>query len=320
MSHFGGRVRHWLAALNPMLLLETEKSLKVSQNLLQQHRTLPLKRPPAAAAATPTDADLWQAKLAVDNCIHPTSKEVINPLFRMCMFLPMNYLILPIMMAPGTLGSTFRSAGVQWFNQSYNSAVNYANRSSDKQPVSDIFKAYMATIFVGVGGSVGAAVWLKSLPKNSVKSTVIRATVPFLAVVGASAANLAFMRKNEWLPGGQGLQVVDEDGNVRGHSVKAGRESLWKCCLARVLWNIPCMVLPIVLAIPLKQYVPIARRNPYLTEVGLQIAGITIGVPPALATFDVTQTVSVRSLEEPYWNMQRKNGQKVEYLTYYKGL
>lgn len=313
MSTFWGRLQHWFHAIDPRLLLENESSLRVAQKMLADHK-LHGKRDGVS------DAALWKARMAVENCIHPTSSEEIFPLFRMSMFLPMNFIIVPIMMSPYTLSSFYATAGIQWFNQSYNSAVNYANRSSDKQPVSDILKAYGATVAVAVGGSLGAAAWLKKLPTGSAKATVIRATLPFLSVAGASSANVAFMRKNEWMPSGQGLAVRDEDGVVRGKSLVAGRDSLLKCSLARILWNIPCMVLPIALAVPLRTHVPLARRNPYLTEVMLQVVGLTLGVPPALAAFSLTQRIPASQLEEKFHGLKRRNGAPVEMLEYYKGL
>lgn len=313
MNTFYGRLQHWSRALNPLLLLENQSSLEKKQQLLAQYKSSP-------SHCKVTDAELWAARLAVENCIHPTAKEVIHPLFRMSMFLPMNYLIVPAMMSPTTLSSFYLTAGTQWFNQSYNSAVNYANRSSDKQPLSEVAKAYTATVVVACGGSMGASAWLQRLPVGSLKATMIRATVPFLAVAFAAGVNLAFMRQNEWKPSGSGLQVKDEDGTVRGSSVMAGRDSLYKCCTARVLWNMPCMVLPILCAIPLRTYLPIARRNPYMTEVLLQITGLTIGVPPALAIFNINQTIPVSKMEPKFRHLKRKNGSPVLHMSYYKGL
>eukprot|EP00796_Vickermania_ingenoplastis_P010709 gene10709-7440_t len=312
MSTFGGRLRHWTRALNPTLLLENPSSLAKAQQILDDHRQ--------GRRGRATDAELWHARMAVESCVHPTTHEVISPWFRMSMFLPMNYVIVPAMMAPATLSSFYLTAGVQWANQSYNSAVNYCNRSSDKQPTSDIMKAYAATVVVAVGGNLCAAAWLRRIPPGTAAATVVRATMPFLAVAGAASANLALMRKNEWMSSGQGLLVKDEDGVARGTSVIAGRDSLYKCCMARVLWNIPCMVLPTVCAVPLRKFVPAARRNPYITEVLLQVVGLTAGVPPALAFYDVTQTLPADRLEPQFHGLKRRDGSPVKELTYYKGL
>uniref|UniRef100_A0A0A9XPE9 Sideroflexin-5 n=1 Tax=Lygus hesperus TaxID=30085 RepID=A0A0A9XPE9_LYGHE len=115
----------------------------------------------------------------------------------MCCFLPANFFIVPFMMAPSTITSFRRTMFIQWLNQSYNAAINYANRSSDKQPVSEIAKAYCAAVVVAVGGSLGATILLQKMPAQSTLGLLIRATLPFLAVGMAAIVNLSLMRKNE---------------------------------------------------------------------------------------------------------------------------
>ncbi|EPY30592.1 tricarboxylate carrier [Angomonas deanei] len=203
MDTFSGRVRYWTECINPLLLLENERSLQKHQMLLDRWKS---------GEKGLANADLWAARRAVEQCIHPTSGDVIPPLFRMSAFLPMNFLIVPTMMAPATLTSVPRTMFIQWFNQTFNAAVNYANRSSDKQPMSEIGKAYGVAVTVACGGSLVATNMLKKLPSGTVKATIIRGTVPFIAVSTASVLNLAFMRKNEWMSGGKGIKVKDEDG------------------------------------------------------------------------------------------------------------
>ncbi|EPY29561.1 tricarboxylate carrier [Strigomonas culicis] len=237
----------------------------------------------------------------------------------MSMFLPLNYVLVPLMMAPSTLTSVPRTFGVQLFNQTFNAAVNYANRSSDKQPLSEIAKAYGAAVTVACGGSLAATAMLKRLPPGTTVATLIRGTVPFLAVSCAAVVNVACMRQSEWRAGGQGIRVKDEDGVVRGQSTAAGWDSLTKCGAARVMWNTPCMVLPTLLMLPLSRIAAI-RARPYMTECALQIVGITAGVPPALAAFNVVQTIDAAQLEPQFQGLTRKDGSPVRQYTYYKGL
>ncbi|KAG5512313.1 hypothetical protein JKF63_07838 [Porcisia hertigi] len=312
MKTFSGRTRYWAESLNPLMLLENERTLQKHQMLLDRWN--------ARQADNVPDADLWRARMAVESCIHPTTKEVITPFFRMSMFLPMNYIVVPCMMMPSTLTSIGRTVAIQWFNQSYNSAVNYANRSSDKQPVSEIVKAYTAAVVVACGGSLMATMWLKRIPTGTAKATLVRATVPFLAVSSAAIVNLASMRKNEWLSSGEGIGVVDEDGVPRGKSTAAGWESLKKCSMARVIWNLPCMMLPTMCMMPLTRTSAFARRRPVVTESLLQMIGLTIGVVPALAVFDVHQTIPASELETRFHNLKRLDGTPVQTLKYYKGL
>lgn len=312
MDRFWDRTRYWAEAINPMMLLENERTLQKSQMLLDRWKD--------GQASGASDAELWHARFAVEQCIHPTTGDVIFPAFRMCMFLPMNFFIVPFMMMPSTVTSVSRTIFIQWFNQSYNSAVNYANRSSDKQPVGEIIKAYTAAVAVACGGSLGATMLLKKIPGGTTRATLIRASVPFFAVSAAAVVNLASMRKNEWMTGGQGISVVDEDGVVRGNSTAAGMDSLRKCCCTRLIWNMPCMVLPTLLMMPLMRCSALARRYSVATESLLQMIGLSIGVPPALAAFNVNQTIAASQLEPRFRDMKRLDGTPVKSYKYYKGL
>ncbi|KAG5508675.1 hypothetical protein JIQ42_08463 [Leishmania sp. Namibia] len=312
MSTFSGRIWYWTEAINPMMLLEKERTLQRHQMLLDRWRD--------GQAGSVPDADLWRARTAVENCIHPTTQEVIPPALRMSMFLPMNYLVVPLMMLPSTVMSVGRTVAIQWFNQSYNSAVNYANRSSDKQPLAETLKAYMAAVIVACGGSLMATMWLRRVPTGTTKATLIRATVPFLAVSCAAIVNLASMRKNEWLRGGSGIRVVDEDGVARGMSTAAGWDSLQKCSVTRIIWNLPCMMLPTLCTVPLMRVSSFARRHPTPTECLMQMLGLTLGVPPALATYSLQQTVPASTLEPAFHHLKRLDGSPVHTLKYYKGL
>ncbi|KPI86144.1 putative tricarboxylate carrier [Leptomonas seymouri] len=312
LNSFWGRTRYWAESINPIMLLENKRTLEKAQMLLDRWKD--------GQAGNASDAELWHARMAVETCIHPTTKEVIHPFFRMSMFLPMNYFIVPAMMMPSTVMSVPRTLAIQWFNQSYNCAVNYANRSSDAQPASEIAKAYTAAVVVACGGSLTATMWLKRIPTGSVKATLVRATVPFIAVSCAAVVNLASMRNSEWRSGGEGIRVVDEDGKARGMSTAAGYDSLKKCATTRLIWNLPCMVLPTLCIMPLKRVSGLARRHPVPMECFLQMLGISIGVPPALAAYALTQTIPASKLEPRFQNLTRQDGSPVQNLTYYKGL
>lgn len=312
MSTLWGRSRYFAESINPALLFENERTLQKHQMLLDRWKD--------GQAPEATDKELWRARMAIEQCIHPTTQQVIFPAFRMSNFLPMNYFIVPFMMAPSTVRSVPRTLGIQWFNQSFNSAVNYANRSSDAQPTAEIAKAYVATVIVACGGSLCATAALRRVATDSVKGTIIRGTVPFAAVCAAAVVNLAFMRKNEWMTGATGITVKDEDGVVRGTSTAAGRDSLKKCSCTRVLWNLPSMVLPTFAMMPLVRVSPFIAANSAVVEAGLQMGGLTVGVPPALGTFDLTQTLPAARLEQRFQGLTRMDGSPVVNLTYYKGL
>lgn len=312
MDTYKGRVLYFFSSISPLLLLETERSLLRQRLLLDRVR--------AGEKVSVDDKTLWKARLAIENCVHPTSGEVICPFFRMCAFLPVNAFIVPFMMTPGTVSSVPRTVFIQFFNQSYNCAVNYANRSSDKQPFAELLKAYVAAVGISVSGGLGTTALLKRVPKGTFQATLVRATLPPLSVSLAAIVNLSLMRRNEWMSSGQGLKVVDEDGVVRGSSVAAGMDSLRKCSLTRVVWNLPSMFLPALLMAPLTARFSFARGYPVLTETALQIAGLSVGVPLALGAFNTTVRIPADRLEPKFQKLTRKDGRPVRTFTYYKGL
>lgn len=309
MGTYAGRVQYFYRTINPLMCLETSASLRHHQSLLEQY---------AAQPAGHDDAKLWYARQAVEACIHPSSKAVIPPPCRMAAFIPVNLFINPFAMLPGTVASPARSVGIHWFNQSYNCLINYNNRSSDAQPLSTLLAGYSAAVVVSVGGALTATAIMKRVgTAPTIASTMTRALIPGLSMAFASSANVAIMRRNEWQS--DGVDVLDEDGNVRGRSKLAGWQSLQMCAAARVLWNIPCMLAPIVSTI-LMSRMAFLRARPIFTDTLMCGVGLSVGVAPALAYYPQHATVPVAALEEEFRQLRRKNGELVRELSFYKGL
>ncbi|KAG8346408.1 putative Tricarboxylate carrier [Trypanosoma vivax] len=312
MDTYAGRTLYFFSTTNPLLCFETAASLR-------RHKEL-LDRVAAGEKVEASNKYLWKARTAVDICVHPTTGDVIFPLFRMCAFLPVNSFIIPFMMAPSTIRSVPRTVFIQWFNQSYNSAVNYANRSSDKQPVWGLITAYAAAVSVSVAGALAATAAMNRVQGGTMKATFLRATLPFIAVSSGSIVNLAMMRKNEWMPSGSGLKVTDEDGETRGLSRAAGVDSLLRCSFTRVVWNVLSMVLPLLFVPPLTSSFAFARANAALVEGALQISSLAVGVPMALGAFSTTVFISPNRLESEFQELKRRDGTPVKIFSYYKGL
>ena len=309
MTSYWGRTAYFFKAIDPRLCLETSETLAAHQKRLDDF---------VQKRGGSTDEQLWEARFAIENCIHPTTKVVIASPFRMAAFIPTNLFIVPFMMLPSTMASVKRTVLIHWFNQSYNCLINYNNRSSESQPMGPLLQAYAAAVGVSVSGALGATMALRKLgTKPSFAVTLVRATLPCCAVAFASSANLACMRRNEWST--EGLPVLDEDGEVRGKSVAAGRDALFRCAAARVLWNIPCMTLPPLLTAPLLR-IPLFAAYPVGTESTLVGIGMVTGVAPALAWYPKHVQISAQALEPNFHNLTRKDGTPVRTFTFYKGL
>jgi sideroflexin-5 len=155
----------------------------------------------------------------------------------------------------------------------------------------------------------------------TVASTLTRALIPGLSMAFASSANVAIMRRNEWQT--EGVDVVDEDGVVRGRSKVAGWMSLQMCATARILWNIPCMMAPIVSTLVMHR-VAFLRARPIFTDTFMCGIALSVGVAPALAYYPKHICVPVTSLEPEFHHLIRRRdgggGDEVQELRFYKGL
>lgn len=312
MSSFAGRTRYFFSAINPMMLFENASTLGKHKAVIDQAKkgTLPKGKY--------SDADLWDSRSKVEACVHPTTGEVIPPPFRMAAFVPVNFVIVPLMMLPSTVTSVPRTIAIHWVNQSFNALVNYSNRGSDAQPMSEILKAYAAAVTVSLAGALSATFALRRIGSaGGTTATLIRATLPMAAVAASGSANVGLMRRNEWM--GPGVRVYDEDGKERGTSTSAGFISWKECSVARVLWNVPSMTFAPILAGPVSS-LPGLNRYPAMVELSLIYAGLVLGVPPALAVYPPIERVDVGRLEPKFHNLTRDNGEPVKQLSFAKGL
>eukprot|EP01006_Ploeotia_vitrea_P060664 TRINITY_DN76326_c0_g1_i1.p1 TRINITY_DN76326_c0_g1~~TRINITY_DN76326_c0_g1_i1.p1 ORF type:complete len:337 (-),score=25.10 TRINITY_DN76326_c0_g1_i1:60-1049(-) len=268
-----------------------------------------------------TDEELWAARRVVDGVKHPDTGKPIPALFRFCAFAPVNYCIIPIMLNPAVMASVPLTIGIHWLNQSYNCAVNYANRNASN-PVSTrrLGEAYTGAVLSSCSIALGATfLTRKAATWGGSASTIVRSTVPFLAVASAGFANVALIRRNELK---EGVDMLDESGKCYGKSVAAGKIGLTKCGLARVFWNLPTMtVAPLLLSRIAKM--PAMKKSKALmsiTEVLVLGTAIRFGVPPALAVFPQQDAVDVKKLEQQFQNLKDENGNPITTLYYNKGL
>ncbi|KAI3351131.1 hypothetical protein L3Q82_005691 [Scortum barcoo] len=115
-----------------------------------------------------------------------------------------------------------------WLNQSHNACVNYANRNATK---------------------VGLNVLIQKANKLSPATRmIIQRLVPFPAVASANICNVGLMRHNEL---SEGIDVLDNNGNVVGSSKIAARHAITETAFTRVVLPMPIFVLPpIIMSYP----------------------------------------------------------------------
>ena len=306
-STYLGRFQATVESIDPRLLLVREEQVRRSAQLLQDFEANNLDR-----SAT-SDQDLWEAKRICDAVIHPTTGQIIHPLGRMAGFVPVNIpLVAGMLNSTGILGTAFW----QWANQSYNSALNYANRSGNTMSDHEIITSY--GIAVGTSVSIAlAARWLgKNGPAPVRRLAAIPFVVPYLAVASAGAANVYFTRRPELV---NGVQVVDGAGKELGISKEAARQSVFKTILSRSIGlPIPVLILPHIAMSAVPKSLP--PRVLMFTELTVITASLMLALPAAIAIFPQQLELDAAGLEEEFQQMVDAQGRKIERVYCNKGL
>ena len=306
---FAGRLRNIASQLNPFMLLKSDGDVDAAKALLQRHD---------AGASSASDAELWAAQELCAARVHPDTRE--NILLPLCFaaYAPMQPPIVLGMLWPG--GGALNQAFWQCYNQSYNSAVFFANKNKSS-PVSDADAALSFAGSVAASVALGAGVTkLGASMTHPVWGPRVAGWAGFAGCVGAGWASLLLMRRDELA---NGVNVVDGDGAVRGQSKIAAREGIGKCCAARVVWNVPATgITPVALAAwhatPLCAALPFAPKM--AVDTAIITSGIIVGVYGGQALYVQRASIDAAALEPEFQGLAAKDGSPVTSFTYNKGL
>eukprot|EP00301_Raphidiophrys_heterophryoidea_P016088 c252_g1_i1.p1 GENE.c252_g1_i1~~c252_g1_i1.p1 ORF type:complete len:329 (+),score=79.50 c252_g1_i1:64-1050(+) len=312
-STFWGRLNQIMVQLDPMKLLLSDKEVDDAVALVQAYKEG--KQLPKDVG----DLELWRAKEIAQCLTHPDDGQKIFRLFCFAAYTPMQ--------PPIVIGMLWPGAGVanqlfwQWYNQSYNSMVFYANKNkSTPMSDSDVVKAYVGATSVAMGLALGVQKLGAVLGRRGgAIGTMVTKSAPFIATVGAGWASLLLMRKDEIT---HGVLMRDDQGNVYGKSQNAATEGIVKCCAARVFWNIPLLVFtPVIMSAYYKTRIHAARPQ---LNIPMQVVTATamtcLGVYPAQAVFSQTASVPAARLEPRFQNIRNAKGEPINTFFYNKGL
>jgi len=340
MHEFKGRAWHFYRATNPALMLENDDSIALHKKRVQEFTELKnssggTKYYDSWRGKVPyTDAELWYSRSVLEGCVHPVTGNTIFPFFRFSAFAPLNLMMVPFMLAPSTLKSKTRTLFAHMTNQTLNAVVNYANRSSDDIGLEKLLAAYAAALVSSCSlGLAASKVMSKITDANSLKATLVRATLPFTAVVSAGLCNLTLMRSEEWFGKGVPVRAAvapmddpsndDNCGELLGYSQTAGKLSIAYCAGTRIMLNVMVMMFPpLVVGAVVKKFATL-RNNAFLARQAetLILGSFVLGaVPPSLALMKPVVTIPVDQLEANFQNLTDKNGRTIENVTFYKGL
>ena len=122
-STYGGRLQQIFVQLDPMKLFVSGADIDAAVALIKAFRA-------GTHSPSTTDAQLWAAKELIECRIHPDTGELTPTFFCFAAYTPMQP---PIIVGLLTASSPMAVAFWQWYNQSYNAAVFYANKSGQKR-------------------------------------------------------------------------------------------------------------------------------------------------------------------------------------------
>uniref|UniRef100_A0A8C8M5Y4 Sideroflexin 5 n=1 Tax=Oncorhynchus tshawytscha TaxID=74940 RepID=A0A8C8M5Y4_ONCTS len=279
-STFLGRLRHFVAIIDPSTLFVSEKRLRECVKLLDdfQHGTLP-----------PGVTDLQAI-------IHPDTGEKIFMPFRMSGYVPFG---TPI-----------------WLNQSHNACVNYSNRNATKPtPTSTFLQGYFGAVTSAVSLAVGLNVLIQRANRLSpATQIIIQRLIPFPAVASANICNVGLMRHNEL---SEGIDVLDENGNVVGSSKIAAKHAIMETAFTRVVLPMPIFVLPPIIMSYLEKLPFLQTNRRLLLPIHslVCLATFSLSLPLAISLFPQMSQIEVSQLEP---EIAMATNSKV--VTYNKGL
>uniref|UniRef100_A0A8C2Z6B8 Sideroflexin 5b n=1 Tax=Cyclopterus lumpus TaxID=8103 RepID=A0A8C2Z6B8_CYCLU len=295
---FLGRLRHVIDIIDPSTLFVSEKRLEECVKLLDDHKHGEL--PPGMS-----DLQLWEAQKIKQAIIHPDTGEKIFMPFRMSGYVPFGTPIVSLIYNIIHLKS--------WL---HNACVNFANRNATKPtPTSKFLQGYVGAVTSAVSIAVGLSVLIKKANKLSPATRmIIQRLVPFPAVASANICNVGLMRHNEL---SEGIDVVDDNGNVVGSSKIAARHAITETAFTRVVLPMPIFVLPPIIMSYLERLRFLQSNRRLLLPVHGLVCLVTFGLslPVALSLFPQMSQIEASCLEP---EIAMATDCKV--LTYNKGL
>jgi len=302
---FAGRLKHIVDVFDPFKLLLSDDEVDAFMQLLDDFKAG--KRAPGV-----TDTQLWEARNVKEALIHPDTGEALPRLFSFAAYTPMQPPIL--------VGLCWPNAGIatvlfwQWANQSFNTCVNYCNRNAagglDDQTLA---MSYGVAVSMGCGLAVGMGKLSTKL-----KNPMVKLLAPFVSVAAAGCGSLVVIRHKELETG---VPVYDHEKVERGYSVKAAQAGISACCVTRVAWNIPNLLVPPFIMAALEPVVFAANpilRLPFFTVLGTVCC--FCGIYPAQALFSQNATITPADMEPEFHGLLDSQGRPVDTFRYNKGL
>eukprot|EP00035_Acanthoeca_spectabilis_P024440 m.453814 g.453814 ORF g.453814 m.453814 type:complete len:332 (+) comp20559_c0_seq1:222-1217(+) len=313
-SEFTGRLKRISSLFNPLYLFASAEEIAEAQQLLADYGA------GKESALNTNPSELWDARSLIDARVHPDTGKPVPRFLCFAAYAPLQPPIIMGLMWPGA--GMASALFWQWWNQSYNVAVNYANRNEASTLTdSELALAYGAGVTTAMGATLGFAKLTERMVKKfPAASGTLKMFIPFISIVAAGTVTLVVVRRGELT---NGVAVSDSDGNVYGNSKKAGMVGISQCAIARVLWNIPVLILPPLFLARVRR-TAFLRNNPKMDFPILTATvtgAIVLGIYPAQAVFAQRASIDAKSLEPEFQNRRHPTtNELVQTYWFNKGL
>lgn len=327
-STYLGRALHFANATNPLNLLLTHDDLVKCRKIVLAHQAGKLQDSISEPEFKALSVEkLYNYKNQYDSAYHPETGKLQPWWGRMSSQVPMNMVITGAMVALSHTPAL--SLFWQLANQTYNSAVNYTNRSGGEDSgIKNILLAWAIASSTAVGASNIAQ---KRINNNAtlqkLSPAVLRALGPFAGIVAANLINIPVMRNREFI---EGIAISNEQGEVLGNSVSLTPEAISKVIVGRLAIAFCCVICPSIMMKFINKMPPVVKLNnstPAIaktTDVTLTIlsVGACLGfsVPLALAIFPQRCEIGLDKLPEDLKMKILEKDPTITKVYYNKGL
>ncbi|XP_064382477.1 sideroflexin-5-like isoform X3 [Halichondria panicea] len=189
----------------------------------------------------------------------------------------------------------------QWLNQSHNACVNYANRNASKPtPTSRFVQGYVGAVSAAIGIAVSLNALLQKADKFSpAKKMMVQRFIPYPAVACASTINTVLMRNHELT---EGIEVVDDKGNVVGTSKIAAKKAVTQTAITRFVLPAPILVIPPIIMTAIEKTDFIRKFPKMHLPIQAMVCTVCFGLalPASIALFPQIIEIDVTNLEPEF--------------------
>uniref|UniRef100_A0AC35TPC5 Sidoreflexin n=1 Tax=Rhabditophanes sp. KR3021 TaxID=114890 RepID=A0AC35TPC5_9BILA len=283
-STYINRAKHFFGVTNPLNLFVSDAKLDECKQTVDNYKK-------GIVDKNLTVDELWKAKILYDSAFHAGTGEKTFILGRMSSQMPANMLI-----TGGLLAFYKTTPSVifwQWLNQTYNSTVNYCNRSASAPGgIQTIAFSYMAA----TGGALTAALGLNHLVKKVSFPPLVARLVPFAAVAIANSINIPMMRQKEFI---EGIVLQDENGKEVGSSIEVAKQAIPMVVMSRVAMAMPYMIATPMIVQKLEKKSWFIKRPWLSLPIQVAICGVILvfSTPLCCAIFPQLSSIEVSALE-----------------------